>query len=134
MVAAVPLTLPGPAWGAAPAPRRIHDIQGAAHVSPVRGAPVTAIPGVVTAATGNGFWMQDPAPDRDPATSEGVFVFTRTRPTVIPGDSVRVDGRVSEFRTGGPGSAELSRTEIDATATVTAGHGAPPPDPVVLGS
>lgn len=129
----MPVALPGRA-GAAPAvPRHVHDLQGAAHVSPFNGAQVTRIPGVVIAITANGFWMQGPQPDTDPATSEGIFVFTRTRPAVLPGDAVRVDGRVSEFRPGGAASASLSRTEIDATATTVDAHGVPLPGPVLLG-
>ncbi|RAY13546.1 endonuclease/exonuclease/phosphatase [Actinomadura craniellae] len=112
---------------------RIHDVQGAGHRSPLAGARVAGVPGVVTAVTGNGFWMQDPRPDRHVATSEGVFVFTRTRPAVAVADSVRVDGRVGEFRAAGAGSADLGRTEIDATATRVLAHGAPLPAPIVLG-
>ncbi|MFC4050726.1 endonuclease/exonuclease/phosphatase [Actinomadura syzygii] len=112
---------------------RIRDVQGAAHVSPLTGSAVTGVPGVVTALTGNGFWMQDPRPDRSDATSEGVFVFTRTRPRAAVGDAVRVDGRVAEFRPGGPASRGLTRTEIDASATAVTAHGVPLPAPVVLG-
>ncbi|MFC6878651.1 MULTISPECIES: endonuclease/exonuclease/phosphatase [Actinomadura] len=118
---------------AAPSPTRIRDVQGARHVSPLNGRDVAQVPGVVTALTSNGFWMQDPRPDRNPATSEGVFVFTRTRPSAAVGDAVRVDGKVSEFRPGGPSSANLSRTEIDATATAVDAHGRPLPPPVVIG-
>ncbi|MFD0541203.1 hypothetical protein ACFQY7_52635 [Actinomadura luteofluorescens] len=53
----------------------------------------------------NGFWMQDPRPDRSPATSEGIYVFTRNRPQAAVGDAVRVDGRVSEFRPDGGAAA-----------------------------
>ncbi|MGI5203581.1 endonuclease/exonuclease/phosphatase family protein [Spirillospora sp. CA-108201] len=118
---------------AAPRAVRIHDIQGAAHISPLNGSAVARVPGVVTAVTSNGFWMQDPRPDRNPATSEGVFVFTRDRPRAAVGDAVRVDGRVSEFRPDGGSSGGLTRTEIDATATTVGAHGTPPP-PVVLGA
>ncbi|WP_395106738.1 endonuclease/exonuclease/phosphatase family protein [Actinomadura sp. SCN-SB] len=113
--------------------RRIRDVQGAGHVSPLKGKAVARVPGIVTAVTDNGFWMQDPRPDRDAATSEGVFVFTRTRPGVAPGHAVRVDGRVSEFRTGGARSPGLGRTEIDATRTVVEARGVPLPAPVMLG-
>ena len=112
---------------------RIRDVQGDGHRSPLEGRAVTGVPGVVTAVSPNGFWMQDPRPDRDEATSEGVFVFTRTRPSAAPGDAVRVDGRVSEFRPGGPRSPLLGRTEIDATRTVTEARGVPLPAPVVIG-
>ena len=59
---------------ASPSARRIHDIQGAAHRSPLVGRTVEQVPGVVTAVSATGFWMQDPHPDSNPATSEGIFV------------------------------------------------------------
>ena len=59
-------------------PTAIHDIQGASHISPVNGQ-VVSTNGIVTARSGNGFWMQDPAPDANDATSEGIFVFTSSR-------------------------------------------------------
>ncbi|SNS04849.1 endonuclease/exonuclease/phosphatase [Actinomadura mexicana] len=117
---------PAPAAHAAPRVVRIHDVQGAAHISPLNGAAVARVPGVVTAVTANGFWMQDPRPDRSAATSEGVFVFSRNRPRAAVGDAVRVDGRVSEFRPDGGASGGLTRTEIDATATTVDAHGTPP--------
>ncbi|MFD0682958.1 endonuclease/exonuclease/phosphatase [Actinomadura fibrosa] len=133
-ILAVPLAaVPAGAAHAAARGYRIHDVQGAGHVSRLRGSRVAGVPGVVTALTANGFWMQDPHPDSDPATSEGVFVFTRTRPSAAVGDAVRVDGTVSEFRPGGAASAGLTRTEIDATATAVDAHGAAQPAPVVLG-
>jgi predicted extracellular nuclease len=48
----------------------IHDIQGAGHLSPTAGQDVTGVTGVVTAVAGNGFYLQDPNADADPATSE----------------------------------------------------------------
>ncbi|MEU5881860.1 endonuclease/exonuclease/phosphatase [Spirillospora sp. NPDC047279] len=122
-----------PAHAAAAAAPRIRHVQGAGHESPLSGRTVAGVTGVVTAVTGNGFWMQDPSPDRDDATSEGVFVFTRTRPTAVAGDAVRVAGKVSEFRPGGSSSANLSRTEIDASATVVEARGRPLPAPVLVG-
>lgn len=80
----------------------IHDIQGAAHRSPLVGQKVTSVPGVVTAVSTNGFWFQDPQPDNNIATSEGLFVFTSSKPTVTVADSVLVSGTVSEFRPGAP--------------------------------
>ncbi|QFG27443.1 endonuclease/exonuclease/phosphatase [Actinomadura sp. WMMB 499] len=131
-ILAVPLGAVPSIAHAAPRPARIHDVQGAAHVSPLKGASVARVPGVVTAVTGTGFWMQDPKPDRHAATSEGVFVFTRSRPSVTPGESVRVDGRVSEFRPGGADSGGLTRTEIGATKIAVTGRAAVP-SPVLLG-
>ena len=125
LVAALVATL-GPAAGAradAATGPAIHDIQGAAHVSPLDGKSVTGVKGVVTATGGTGFWMQDARPDRDPATSEGVFVYTRSRPTVAVGDAVTVGGTVTEFRPGGADGANLSTTEIGSPhVTATARH------------
>jgi len=48
-------------------------------ISPQNGQTVTNVPGVVTGlrtSSSKGFWFQDPTPDSDPATSEGLFVFT----------------------------------------------------------
>src|SRR5207248_72262 len=73
-----------------PGPLRIHDIQGAGWVSPVNGQAVVNVPGIVTAVRtsgSKGFWIQDPNPDANPATSEGLFVFTSSAPTVAVGDS-----------------------------------------------
>jgi predicted extracellular nuclease len=127
--------LPAGIAGAGPVPAapRIHDIQGAAQLSPLVGDQVTQVPGVVTAVTGNGFWAQDPRPDTNEATSEGIFVFTRSKPTVVVADSVLVDGLVAEFRPGGATSANLTRTELDASAVTVAAHGAPLPPAVVVG-
>ncbi len=55
---------------------RIRDIQGAAHISPKNGQSVSQVAGTVTATTSSGFYMQDPNPDANDATSEGIFVFT----------------------------------------------------------
>jgi predicted extracellular nuclease len=57
-------------------------------------------------STASGFFIQDPNPDSDPNTSEGIFVFTSSVPTyttgggnvpVAVGDEVRVTGTVAEF-------------------------------------
>jgi predicted extracellular nuclease len=111
----------------------IHDIQGAAHRSPLLGQRVTSVPGVVTAVRSNGFWFQDTSPDSNAATSEGLFVFTSSAPIVVVGDSVSVTGTVSDFRPGGSAS-NLSTTEIgSATVTIT-GTGATLPAPVIIGA
>ena len=58
-------------------PTPIHTVQGAAHLSPLAGQVLNVGPAVVTAVASNGFYMQDPSPDGDDATSEGIFVFTQ---------------------------------------------------------
>ena len=110
------------ALAAAPGPVRIHDIQGRSHVSPRAGDTVAGVPGVVTAVADGGFWMQDPEPDGDPATSEGVFVAREGRRTV--GEAVEVDGKVAEVRPGDD-ATNLTTTQIAATSvTRAAGAGA----------
>jgi uncharacterized protein len=87
----------------------LHDItavQGAGALSPLAGNAVT-VRGVVTAdfrGAGqlNGFFIQQPVPDDDPATSEGVFVFApNTGGAVLKvGDYAQVSGTVVEFKSG----------------------------------
>ncbi|HIK06262.1 MAG TPA: hypothetical protein IGS40_16355 [Trichormus sp. M33_DOE_039] len=88
---------------------RIHDIQGAAHISPLLASAndrvgVINVPGIVTAIASNGFYLQDPSPDNDVSTSEGIFVFTGTnsplRTARTIGEAILVSGTVSEFRPG----------------------------------
>jgi predicted extracellular nuclease len=102
------------AVGALAGSRRIHDIQGAGHISPDVGVRVSAVPGIVTATRSNGFYMQDTAPDANVATSEGIFVFTSSAPTVSASDVVSVTGRVVEFRPGADAN-NLTITEIGTT-------------------
>ncbi|WP_432139331.1 MULTISPECIES: endonuclease/exonuclease/phosphatase family protein [unclassified Streptomyces] len=101
---------------------RIHDIQGTTRTSPYAGRQVTDVTGIVTGVRGygssKGFWMQDPDPDSDPATSEGVFVYTGSAPKVAVGDSVTVTGTVSEYVPGGTSSGNQAVTEL-TRATVT---------------
>jgi predicted extracellular nuclease len=94
---------------APPAFVRIHEVQGSGASSPLAGSTVI-IEGVVVAdhqdgfgTNGdlNGFFLQeeDADADMDPATSEGIFVFDGSSPTVdvAIGDVVLVEGSVSEF-------------------------------------
>ncbi|MFC9945521.1 endonuclease/exonuclease/phosphatase family protein [Streptomyces pratensis] len=112
---------------------RVHDIQGTTRLSPLAGQPVTGVPGVVTGVrtTGSrGFWIQDTAPDTDPRTSEGVFVYTGSAaPTVAVGDSVLVSGKVAEYY---PATGAQSLTQITAPLTTVLSSGNPLPAAVVL--
>jgi uncharacterized protein len=119
---------------------RIHDIQGVQHLSPYDGSAVSMVPGVVTAVGVNGFYMQDPQPDADVRTSEGIFVFTSAPPAVLAGASVQVSGRVQEFRPGcfpscsstSAAFANLTTTEL-VSPTVVAGGPGPAIAPTVVG-
>lgn len=112
----------------------IREVQGSAHTSPLLGIPVTDVPGTVTAVGVNGFWFQDPTPDADDATSEGLFVFTGSAPTVAIGDSVEVDGTIAEFRPGGSASTNLTTTELTAPVITVLSTGTALPAPVVVGT
>jgi hypothetical protein len=115
-------------------PVAIHDIQGAAHISPLAGQNVSNVNGIVTAKRSNGFYMQDPSPDSDDATSEGIFVFTSSAPAVNVGDSVNVSGHVQEFRPGGASSANLTTTELSTPTISVLSTGNPLPPTTVLGT
>jgi predicted extracellular nuclease len=115
---------------------RVHDIQGSTRTSPYAGKQVTGVTGIVTGVrtygSSRGFWIQDPDPDADPATSEGVFVFTSSTPKVAVGDAVTVSGTVSEFVPGGASSGNQSLTEITRpTVTVVSSGNAVPAATVV---
>lgn len=114
---------------------RIHDIQGAAHRSPLLGQAVNSVPGIVTVVRSNGFYLQDPNPDNDDATSEGIFVFTGSAPTVSVGDSILVSGTVSEFRPGGSGGTNnLSTTQLVSPNILKLSSGNALPIAVILGN
>ncbi|HVF60373.1 MAG TPA: lamin tail domain-containing protein [Thermoanaerobaculia bacterium] len=107
-----------------PTEKEIWEIQGNGLASPYVGQTILTKNNVVTAVVFNGFFIQDPTPDADPVTSNGIFVFTSSAPTVETGDLVDVTAKVSEF---------FNMTELDGTVTVTElSHGNPLPAPVLF--
>ncbi|MEU6999008.1 ExeM/NucH family extracellular endonuclease [Nonomuraea sp. NPDC046570] len=101
------------------ATHQIAQVQGAGETSPLAGQNVR-VEGVVTGDFQksdqlSGFFLQDPTPDADPATSEGLFAFARdTFKDVNVGDRVLVTGRATEFN----GWTELSPvTAVDVCGT-----------------
>ncbi|MEO1123799.1 MAG: esterase-like activity of phytase family protein [Cyanobacteria bacterium J06639_16] len=112
---------------------RISDIQGAGHLSPFAGEMVTDIPGIVTGVAFNGFYLQDPNPDNNVATAEGIFVFSGSTPSVAVGDAVQVSGTVSEFIPGGTGTGNLSITQISLDTVDILSSDNPLPAAVVIG-
>lgn len=111
----------------------IHDIQGASHISPLNGQSVSAVPGVVTLVQSGSFFMQEPTPDGNDATSEGILVFTSSAPAVSVGDSVTVSGTVTEFRPGGASTKNLTTTEITSPIVNIQSTGNPLPPSVLIG-
>ena len=131
--------------GSAPAGLRVHDVQGDSHRSAFEGQAVTALEGVVTAIDNSpsfarGFYMQDPDPDRDRRTSEGIFVLTgSTRPAdlgIAPGSLVEVDGVVEEERPAA-NVENLTTTRIrsnaDPETQIRVLGGTAPIEPTVIG-
>jgi predicted extracellular nuclease len=81
--------------------------------------------------------MQDPTPDTDEATSEGILVFgSGVGALVNVGDHVSVSGRVLEFRPGGESTDNLTTTEITTPGLSVAvlSSGNPLPAPTVVGA
>lgn len=108
------------------APTSISAIQGTGAQSPMVDQTVT-VRGVVTGdfsgpAKFDGFFIQDPIGDHNPATSDALFVYVNARSPlanvqVAPGDRVEVSGRVSEYK----GQTQLS----SPTAIKVLAHGQP---------
>lgn len=107
----------------------IMQIQGAGHTSAYVGQPVTTS-GIVTAVATNGYYLQDPTGDGNAATSDAMFVFTSTAPTVAVGDNVSVTGAVAEFAANGG----LSVTQLNPTATTINSSGNALPTAVLIGT
>jgi hypothetical protein len=113
----------------------IHDIQGPGPASPLAGQ-LARTTGVVSALRGNGFFVQTPdgEADADPATSQGLFVFTGGPPPAgaAVGNLVEVIGTVAEFA---PASDPVSPplTELSGFPSVTVlSTGQPLPAPTTL--
>jgi uncharacterized protein len=114
----------------------IGQVQGAAHISPLNGRPVK-VEGIVTArrtAGGRGYWIQDPTPDANVATSDAVFVFLNQAPAAQIGNHVRVVGTVGEFRGGGdPDNLTITQVNSSNANVTVLPSGIPAPAPTILG-
>ncbi|KMS85986.1 endonuclease/exonuclease/phosphatase [Streptomyces regensis] len=115
---------------------RIHDVQGTGRISPMVGESVT-VPGIVTATrdfgSARGFWLQDPEPDGDPRTSEGIFVYTGEQsPDVTAGDELSVTGEVTEYRPESQDSAYQSTTQLTGAEWTVSSTGNELPEAVEI--
>jgi hypothetical protein len=106
-------------------PVPIHLIQGGAESSPLEGSVVTTRHAVVTAIGPDGFFLQtgDGFDDGDPDSSEGLYVFTGTPPTVSWGWATEVTGTVVEF---------YGFTELEGPLTIVVGGPATVPAAIQL--
>src|SRR5262245_17163505 len=119
---------------ASAAPTTIHAIQGTKRKSAIQQVTVTAIVTAIrSTGSSRGFWIQDPNPDSDPRTSEGLFVFTGSGSlNTAVGNRISITGTVSEFYPGGSSAGGQSITELTAPRWSTISTGNPLPAPVVL--
>lgn len=112
----------------------IAAVQGDKNLSPVDGERV-AVTGVVTARIRTGFFVQSPddKTDGNSATSEAIFVFTRTEPDskAAVGSLVKVAGKVEEFRRNNE-PASLTITELAFENLRVESPANPLPKPVTL--
>lgn len=114
----------------------IYDIQGSGAASSLVGQTVTT-QGVVTAISNGaskGFYVQDVAGDGNAATSDGIFVFTGSAPTVHEGDVVNVTGTVQEFLPSGAARGSLTTTELSSVTSITTVGTHALPAPVAIGA
>lgn len=109
------------------ASRRIPEIQGSGERSPFVGQTVRTS-GVVTRLTNNGFFLQDASGDGDTATSDGLFVFTGSAPTVSAGQLLQLTGQVAEFAAGSGSVTQLTTP----SAITLLGSGSITPLPLAL--
>jgi predicted extracellular nuclease len=112
---------------AVPSTQEIGAVQGSEAATPVAGQRVTVRGTVVGDVEGfNGFYLQDEDGDGDPATSDGIFVFSSV--PVDLGDTVAVTGAAGEF---GGQTQIRARTDAEVCADGTAAD-LPPATPLDL--
>ena len=97
----------------------IYYIQGRDATSPLVNQRVTT-QGVVSKVTNNGFFMQDDIGDDDESTSDGIFVYTGSTPSLAAGHRVRVNGTVTEYAVGsGPEAITNPLTQLAGNPVVS---------------
>lgn len=108
-----------------PVAAEIWQITGHDQVSPLLGKRVSTTGNIVTAVGPAGFTIQTPdsRADNDPLTSNGIYVFTSTAPTVKAGDQVNVEATVDNY---------FNLPELKNATITTTMHGARLPTAVVF--
>jgi predicted extracellular nuclease len=119
-----------------PVAATINEVQGTTRISPLTDERV-AVTGVVTTTRtfgSRGFWLQDPSPDEDPRTSEGIFVYSgSTVPDVAAGDEVTVTATVKEYYPDNPSNSDYqSLTELAEAQWTVLSRGNRVPEPTVI--
>ena len=97
----------------------IAQIQGAGATSPYNNVALIT-EGVVTHKVANGYFLQDAGGDGNPATSDGLFVFSNGAVNV--GDLVRVRGTITELRPSNAPRTTTQMKEVTATTVLSSGN------------
>jgi predicted extracellular nuclease len=110
----------------------IAEIQGSGDTSSYATTSQSAS-GIVTHLRSSGFFMQMAIGDGDPTTSDGIYVFTSSAPTVTTGDAVCVSGTIQEYSAGSTTDPINSLTEIAASGVTRISSGNALPAAVEIG-
>lgn len=97
---------------------RIEDVRDASSAAHPADGSLVKVHGVVTGATANGFFLQDPSGTR----FAGIFVYDQGDNVVAEGDMLTVDGTYTEYN---------GLSEIGSPTVTVDGTGATP-DPIVV--
>ncbi|HSK88403.1 MAG TPA: ExeM/NucH family extracellular endonuclease, partial [Anaerolineales bacterium] len=114
----------------------IYDIQGSGTAAAITGDVLTqgVVVGDFEGAGGiGGFYLQDAIGDDDPATSDGIFVYTGSADTVSEGQLVSVAGFARErFNQTALQGADANDATVPATNIVVCGTGSVDPVDVTM--
>ncbi|KAF7562740.1 hypothetical protein G7046_g1402 [Stylonectria norvegica] len=109
----------------------IAEINGDSFLSPYKGQNVTGVEGLVTAVSSAGVYLRSTRPDRNSATSEGLYVFgSSVHGKVAVGDVITLNGRVDEYRSN---ADYIYLTELTAATNITVVSSANKVKPLIIG-
>ncbi|KAH6900761.1 Endonuclease/exonuclease/phosphatase [Thelonectria olida] len=109
----------------------IAEINGKQFLSPYKDQAVTDVTGLVTAKSSSGFWLRSTTPDKNSATSEGLYVYgSKAVSSVAVGDIVSLGGTVKEYRSA---PAYLYLTELTSPTNITVKSSNNTVAPLVIG-
>ncbi|MFD0677764.1 MULTISPECIES: S-layer homology domain-containing protein [unclassified Paenibacillus] len=115
--------------------KKIHDIQGATHISPLADHMVRGVEGIVTYKENGKFYIQelDANIDNDVRTSEAILV--KSTANVAIKDLVRIDGTVRELKEDGYADAnDLKTTAIETSTVAVVSSNNTLPKAIVIGT
>ncbi|KJZ69343.1 hypothetical protein HIM_11265 [Hirsutella minnesotensis 3608] len=109
----------------------IAEINGPRFLSPFDGRDVRNVTGFVTAAADSGVYLRNNKPDKDAATSEGLYVYgTTIVDKVQVGDLISLDGKVKEYRSN---EAFIPLTELTEPSNIVVLSSSNEVKPLVIG-